>query len=52
MLPQTWENSLIQNDKGYYGDNDPLDIVELSEAEIGTGEVRRVKVLGSLELID
>jgi len=30
FIPWTWEDSSIKNFKGYYGDNDPIDIVELS----------------------
>lgn len=52
MLPQTWENSLIKDRNGYEGDDDPLDIVELSRNPFSTGDVKQVKLLGALELID
>jgi inorganic pyrophosphatase len=52
-LPQTWENN-IQLDKltQLKGDNDPLDVVEISPAKIEVGQVLAVKVLGVFALID
>ena len=33
MIPQTWENNKIKDkDTGCYGDNDPIDIIELSDS--------------------
>lgn len=52
MLPQTWENSTVRDRNGFEGDDDPLDIVELSRAPFSTGDVKEVKLLGALELID
>ena len=52
FLPQTWENSLLKNKKGYLGDDDPLDICELSSSAFKIGDVWKVKILGALELID
>ena len=53
MFPQTWENNKhLDADTGCYGDNDPLDVVELGKSDISTGETRTVKVLGSICMID
>ena len=30
FIPQTWENNKILHSNRYYGDNDPLDVIELS----------------------
>ncbi|KAK3312000.1 inorganic pyrophosphatase [Apodospora peruviana] len=52
-LPQTWEDPNSKNpDTGKKGDNDPLDACEIGRAIATTGEVKRVKVLGILALID
>lgn len=51
FLPQTWEDSNVST-KGYFGDNDPLDIVELSDQPLNIGDLKSVKILGALELID
>jgi len=54
MLPQTWENSSHRDkETEAFGDNDPLDIVEMSPNKVyGMGETHTVKVLGSLCLLD
>ena len=53
MIPRTWENNKVKDrDIGCYGDNDPLDIIELSTRVYDPGELVEVKVLGSLCLID
>lgn len=53
MLPQTWENPHKEHkDTGFVGDNDPLDVVELSSEPLPIGAVVRIKVLGLLALID
>lgn len=52
-LPQTWEDPTIQNKElGLFGDGDPLDVCEIGAAVLETGEVKRVKILGSIALID
>lgn len=52
-LPRTWENPLNQHPgTSYKGDNDPLDCCEIGSQVIPTGAIRRVKLLGSLALID
>jgi len=52
-LPQTWESpDVVHPDTNAKGDNDPVDVVDLS-AQAGTrGEVRQVKVLGTYAMID
>lgn len=54
FLPQTWENSLIHNEKlgNLAGDDDPLDIIEISDRIFSTGSTVPVKVFGSLCLVD
>jgi inorganic pyrophosphatase len=53
FIPQTWENpNQIDKLNGYYGDNDPLDIVDISNIQLKHGQLIKVKVLGVLEMID
>ena len=52
-LPQTWEDpGHVHPDTGARGDNDPLDVLDIGRAAARRGEVRRVKVLGVLPLLD
>lgn len=52
-LPQTWEDpSHTDSDTQCKGDNDPLDVCEIGSRVAQRGEVRQVKVLGTLALID
>ncbi len=52
-LPQTWEDpSHTDADTGCKGDNDPLDVCEIGCRVAKRGEVRQVKILGTLALID
>ncbi|KAK3370796.1 inorganic pyrophosphatase [Lasiosphaeria ovina] len=52
-LPQTWEDPRHAHpDTGTRGDNDPLDACEIGRAVAATGDVKRVKVLGVLGLLD
>jgi len=52
-LPRTWEDpDHVAPDVGVGGDNDPLDVCEIGLGIVGVAEVRRVKVLGVLCLID
>ena len=52
-LPQTWEDpSLADKHTGLMGDNDPLDVCEIGGQVGQTGQVKPVKVLGCLGLID
>lgn len=52
-LPQTWEDPNFKDPAtGLGGDNDPIDVVEIG-ARVGvTGEIRNVKVLGVLGMMD
>ena len=52
-IPQTWEDPNILCDKTLkYGDNDPLDIIDIGDYQAKVGMVYKVKVLGILALID
>lgn len=52
-IPQTWEHAGEKDDKtGKYGDNDPIDIFDISPQGRTTGEIRKVKVLGAFAMID
>lgn len=52
-FPRTWEdpNSFHPETKAK-GDNDPLDVCEIGEAVGYTGQVKQVKVLGIMALLD
>ncbi|KAK9838124.1 hypothetical protein WJX81_002747 [Elliptochloris bilobata] len=54
MLPQTWEDpqhcdAALGN---LTGDNDPVDVVELSGVQLAAGSVHRVRALGAFAMID
>lgn len=52
-FPRTWEDpDHIHPDTGFQGDNDPLDVCEIGLRIVATGDVRQVKVLGVLAMID
>ncbi|XP_036073081.1 inorganic pyrophosphatase 2, mitochondrial [Oryzias melastigma] len=52
-IPQTWEDPHHQDsDTGCVGDNDPIDICDIGNKVCSRGEVIKVKVLGTLALID
>jgi len=52
-FPRTWEDpDFIHPDVGVGGDNDPLDVCEIGLRQIRTGQVRPVKVLGVLCMVD
>lgn len=53
-LPQTWEqpDHTWQGLEGYGGDDDPVDIVDLSSIKVETGSVIVVKPLAALAMID
>lgn len=52
-LPQTWEDPYhVDASTGCKGDNDPLDVCEIGQRVAKRGEVRQVKILGTLALID
>ena len=50
---QTWENpSHTHPNTGAKGDNDPLDVCEIGFRVGRRGEIKQVKVLGTLAMID
>ncbi|KAK0736491.1 hypothetical protein B0T21DRAFT_393179 [Apiosordaria backusii] len=52
-LPQTWEDPHYTNpETGAKGDNDPIDACEIGRAIARTGDVKQVKILGILGLLD
>merc|ERR1712217_784174 len=52
-LPQTWEDPALKHPElKVFGDNDPLDVVEIGSRTHEQGEVSRVKVVGALAMID
>uniref|UniRef100_A0A673GZ03 inorganic diphosphatase n=1 Tax=Sinocyclocheilus rhinocerous TaxID=307959 RepID=A0A673GZ03_9TELE len=52
-IPQTWEDPGHRDgDTGCCGDNDPIDVCDIGSKVCSRGEVIRVKVLGTLALID
>jgi len=52
-FPQTWEDPDIRHPTlGAFGDNDPIDVVEIGTQALAMGSVTQVKVLGALALID
>jgi len=52
-IPQTWEDpSVTHPETKAKGDNDPLDVCEIGE-EVGyPGQIKQVKVLGTMALLD
>ncbi|GAB4853376.1 Soluble inorganic pyrophosphatase 6, chloroplastic [Ancistrocladus abbreviatus] len=54
LLPQTWEDPSFSNPEveGAFGDNDPVDVVEIGEKQRKIGEVLKVKPLAALAMID
>ncbi|CAD2222856.1 inorganic pyrophosphatase [Angomonas deanei] len=51
-FPQTWESTEVVFEDGAYGDNDPIDGVEIGMRQMRVGEVHPVRVLGVLGMID
>jgi len=54
-LPQTWEDPNVKGDadvNGAFGDDDPVDVVEIGAAALEMGSVTPVKPLGVLSMID
>lgn len=53
MLPQTWESPHKKDAKlGLSGDNDPLDLLDLSSIPVTCGSLIEVKIIGGLCLVD
>jgi inorganic pyrophosphatase len=52
-LPQTWEDPNEEHPElKVFGDNDPIDVVEIGSAALAMGTVKEVKPLGVLAMID
>ncbi|KAJ3244168.1 Inorganic pyrophosphatase [Chytriomyces hyalinus] len=52
-FPQTWEDpTSVHPDTKAKGDNDPLDVCEIGELVGTVGQVKQVKVLGTMALLD
>jgi inorganic pyrophosphatase len=52
-LPQTWEDPNVEHPElKCFGDNDPIDVVEIGSASLPMGSVKEVKALGVLAMID
>jgi len=52
-FPQTWEDpNVVHPETKAKGDNDPLDVCEIGELVGKTGEIKQVKVLGVMALLD
>lgn len=53
-IPQTWEDPTTEEFEGLglKGDNDPLDCCEIGSNVLNMGDIKKVKILGSLGLID
>ncbi|KAJ7146083.1 inorganic diphosphatase [Mycena epipterygia] len=52
-IPQTWEDpSQVNAQTNAQGDNDPLDVCEIGEEVGHVGQVKQVKVLGIMALLD
>lgn len=52
-FPQTWEDPNESHaETKAVGDNDPIDVLEIGETIAYTGEVKQVKVLGIMALLD
>jgi inorganic pyrophosphatase len=54
FLPQTWEDPAHTNAEcgGVGGDNDPVDVVEISSTQLKMGGVYSVKCVGTYAMID
>ncbi|KAH8519846.1 hypothetical protein H0E87_001331 [Populus deltoides] len=54
LLPQTWEDPSLANAEveGAFGDNDPVDVVEIGERRGKIGEILKIKPLAALAMID
>ncbi|KAG8465284.1 hypothetical protein KFE25_002591 [Diacronema lutheri] len=54
-LPQTWEDPNVKGNAdvgGAFGDNDPIDVVEVGSTRLAMGSITPVKALGVLSMID
>lgn len=52
-IPQTWEDPThVDKNTAAKGDNDPLDAVEIGSGVAKRGEIKHVKILGVLAMLD
>jgi inorganic pyrophosphatase len=52
-IPQTWEDPNEEHPElKVFGDNDPVDVVEIGSAALESGSITPVKALGVLAMID
>lgn len=52
-IPQTWESPNFNHSfTGYPGDNDPMDLFDIGQDPGYYGQVKQVKVLGGLAVVD
>lgn len=52
-LPQTWEDpNVVDSDTNAKGDNDPIDVCDISTLPGTTGQIKQVKILGVWAMID
>ncbi|KAI7902424.1 inorganic diphosphatase [Cokeromyces recurvatus] len=52
-LPQTWEDpSFVHTETNAKGDNDPIDAIEIGEDIGKRGEIKQVKILGIMAMLD
>ncbi|GCE99641.1 inorganic pyrophosphatase [Zygosaccharomyces mellis] len=52
-FPQTWEDpNVVHPETKAVGDNDPVDVLEIGETIGYTGQIKQVKVLGIMALLD
>lgn len=52
MIPQTWEDPRVLDKDGHAGDNDPIDIVEISNNVYDIGKIVEIRPLGALMMLD
>ncbi|CAD8133393.1 unnamed protein product [Paramecium octaurelia] len=53
FIPQTWENSTVDLHDGFKGDDDPLDIVDLStQRYYRPGDIFQAKIIGAFCVLD
>ncbi|KAL6715899.1 Inorganic pyrophosphatase [Lecanora helva] len=52
-FPQTWEDpNVVHPETKAKGDNDPLDVCEIGELVATPGQIKQVKILGVMALLD
>ncbi|KAI8330901.1 inorganic pyrophosphatase [Chlamydoabsidia padenii] len=52
-FPQTWEDpNVVHPETKAKGDNDPIDVLEIGEQVATVGQIKQVKILGVMALLD